>query len=294
MPYIAWSSNVAAATQTITVSIPQFNVTLNGIEYNAQESRVEYNGMVYYSRQENQQTFRDEQYPLLVYRGITYFPMTYFKCRLLNLNSSWTHESGLTINVGDSTRWNDFEFETRDTKNRDSYTANIAAGPIVVNGRNIDNANEPYPLLLFRDVTYFPLTWRFAVEEFGWDYKFNEKDGLTINADSSFLIREEHIVTVYSRGDLRIWIERRILGHAVPDSANLYISKGGAIQRVGEKGEDYFGDYFGGVEMDIYSMGDKMLFNVQDNWIYTYHASSLTAQPAPCRVNINTHEIQML
>ena len=38
---------------------------------------------------------------------------------------------------------------------------------ITVNGKTINNDEEPYPLLVFRDVTYFPLTWRFAVDEFG-------------------------------------------------------------------------------------------------------------------------------
>ena len=38
-------------------------------------------------------------------------------------------------------------------------------------------------MLVFRDITYFPLTWRFAVEEFGWAYHFEEKTGLVITAN---------------------------------------------------------------------------------------------------------------
>ena len=59
--------------------------------------------------------------------------------------------------------------------------AQIAAGKITVNGKQIANANEPYPLLRFRDVIYFPLTWRFMAEEFGWDYSFSIKDGLILS-----------------------------------------------------------------------------------------------------------------
>ena len=33
----------------------------------------------------------------------------------------------------------------------------------------------------FREVTYFPLTWRFAVEEFGWEYRFDTDNGLTVS-----------------------------------------------------------------------------------------------------------------
>jgi len=32
-------------------------------------------------------------------------------------------------------------------------------------------------------VTYFPLTWRFAANEFGWDYRFNQQEGLVIAND---------------------------------------------------------------------------------------------------------------
>ena len=41
---------------------------------------------------------------------------------------------------------------------------------------------EPYPLLTFRDVTYFPLTWRFAVDMFHWEYSFDSENGLVINS----------------------------------------------------------------------------------------------------------------
>ncbi len=37
-------------------------------------------------------------------------------------------------------------------------------------------------MLSYRDVTYFPLTWRFAVNEFGWQYRFDGKNGLNISA----------------------------------------------------------------------------------------------------------------
>jgi hypothetical protein len=51
-----------------------------------------------------------------------------------------------------------------------------------VNGKVISNSKEQYPLLSFRNVTYFPLTWRFAHDEFGWDYKWNTSGGLSITS----------------------------------------------------------------------------------------------------------------
>lgn len=44
-----------------------------------------------------------------------------------------------------------------DSRNR----AELAEGPITVNGQTIDNRTEEYPLLSFRNITYFPLTWRY-------------------------------------------------------------------------------------------------------------------------------------
>lgn len=41
-------------------------------------------------------------------------------------------------------------------------------------------------------MTYFPLTWRFAVEEFGWQYSFDHTNGLVItNPDAPFETAEE-------------------------------------------------------------------------------------------------------
>ena len=64
-----------AAPGEVRVSLPWFDVTLNGV-------RVD-NG------------FR--QYPLIMYRDITYFPMTYFDCRFLGIETRWDLSSGLDI-----------------------------------------------------------------------------------------------------------------------------------------------------------------------------------------------------
>ncbi len=154
----------AFATSTVRVTLPSFSVTLNG-----------------------QTTSNDySEYPLLVYRDITYFPMTYFDCRLLGLRTDWTAEAGLNIGKNEDAFY-EYVREVRSARNAKSQSAQIATGRICVNGTVIDNAREEYPLLLFRDVTYFPLTWRFAVEEFGWDYTFDAQNGLVItNSAAAF------------------------------------------------------------------------------------------------------------
>ena len=149
-----------AQAASVSVTLPNFTVELNGQSMDNRYSR----------------------YPLLVYKDITYFPMTYYDCKLLGLTATWTAEQGLSI---DKTPGYFYEYmrDVLDSKNRSAQQAQIAVDKITVNGKAIDNATEEYPLLVFRDITYFRLTWRFAVEEFGWAYHFEEKTGLVITAN---------------------------------------------------------------------------------------------------------------
>lgn len=130
-------------------------------------------------------------YPLLVYKDITYFPMTHYDCKLLGLSMTWTEENGLSIEKNDASL-SEYIRDIQFTKNSKVQQAQIVEGPITVNGQKIDNSKEPYPVLSFRDTIYFPLTWHFAVEEFGWDYKFDKAKGLTIsNPKAMFISTEE-------------------------------------------------------------------------------------------------------
>ncbi|WP_162848547.1 DUF5050 domain-containing protein [Paenibacillus nanensis] len=149
---------IKAADSNVKVTLPTFDVKLNGHTV------------------ENQY----RQYPLLVYRGITYFPMTWDDTRLLGLEATWTQESGLNIKQSPvSTSYAPYKTSK---SNASAYNANIAASVITVNGKAINNTKEKYPLLTFRNVTYFPLTWRFAHDEFGWDYKWDAASGLSITS----------------------------------------------------------------------------------------------------------------
>lgn len=149
-----------AMAQNVTVTLPTFPVTLNGSE------------MV---------PMYDE-YPVLVYNGITYFPLTGYYGGYLGFSTTWADNTltvqkvkGMTKNL----RWYE-----KPEANKNTYTASVAPWKVVINGNTIQNSKEAYPLLQFRDITYFPLTWRFAVDEFGWYYSFDEKNGLIINSKS--------------------------------------------------------------------------------------------------------------
>lgn len=123
------------------------------------------------------------KYPLIEFKNITYFPMTYNDCRFLGLESYWEGAAkGLTLEkTGVTAAYNPCRTSV---KNRRDQTAAIAGFPVAINGKAIDNRREEYPLLSFRDVTYFPLTWRYGVDEFGWDYSFDKSRGLVINSNN--------------------------------------------------------------------------------------------------------------
>lgn len=154
---LLWPGSLALAAEQVTVTIPTFDVTLNGRTVDGTYSK----------------------YPLIVYKDITYFPMTYYDSRLLGVQADWRQEDGLTVTKQDGYFY-EYMREINEQKNRRRLTAKVAEGQITVNGKVIDNSKEDYPLLVCRDVTYFPLTWRFAAEEFGWDYEYTQEKGLVI------------------------------------------------------------------------------------------------------------------
>ena len=173
---LAASTGVALADEQVTVTVPAFPVTLNGLTI--------------------EQT--NNQYPSLVYKDITYVPMTYYDAQLLGLDSQWEAQSGLAIQktafVADQiTAQQRYVPYKSAAANAGNYTALRPSFAITVNGKSIDNSKEEYPLLVFRDVTYFPLTWRFAVDEFGWNYTFDGKTGLNITPVPTAIVPDSSI-----------------------------------------------------------------------------------------------------
>jgi len=247
----------------VIVSIPSFPVTLNELRYDDNDY---------------------VQYPMLVYKDITYFPMTFYKSNLMNLNTNWTTAAGLVIARGNPETPKVFLYEGQGgSRNNRTQSATIVSSKVTVNGKVIDNQREPYPLLRFRDITYFPLTWRFAVEEFGWSYTFNHADGLNISADNYFF--NGNSSTAYIKGDVKILLDTTF-NRLGPTSGNLHIIKNGEEKTpIG-----YFGYYqesgpLFSVEGDIIHTtqiigGD---FNLEEN-----HEAR---QPIPCRINIETGEV---
>lgn len=165
--------DVTACVSQVRVTIPSFNVSING---NNIESRV-------------------MQYPMIVCDDITYFPLTWEWCIELGLISGYTDEDGLFIANYSSYIKPEIKDVDQDGYNQEGvyYTATIPTYPIYINGRLIDNTKEDYSFLNFRGITYFPLTWRFVIDEFGWDMSWNDNNG--------FKLSSQGMLTEYGPGE---------------------------------------------------------------------------------------------
>ncbi|MFB0843817.1 DUF5050 domain-containing protein [Paenibacillus oleatilyticus] len=54
--------------------------------------------------------------------------------------------------------------------------------PVTVNGSVVDNKHSLYPLLLYRDITYFPMTWNYTHDAFGWTTSWDATNGFGVQA----------------------------------------------------------------------------------------------------------------
>ena len=257
----------------ITVSTPVFPITLNGVKY--------YNNDY-------------EPYPFLVYKDITYFPITYYQSNLLNLRSLWTAEGGLVMTNDNPKIPKAFYRQSQiDKPNNRTQIANIVDSIVTINGKSINSQEEEYPLLFFRDITYFPITWRFAVEEFGWNYTFDNSDGLRIQANNYFYtINGDSLAddaktynladneTHFIDGNFRVSIDTHV-NRLGPVPKNLSIANNGIEIRP----EGYFGYY----------QRNAPLFSIDGNYIITsycsYNENILSGDMHLCRINIETGEI---
>ena len=169
------------AAESAAVTLPDFAVTLNGVAIDNSH----------------------RQYPLLVYKGMTYFPLTYDDSRFLGLETGWTEEAGLTV---ERTNVSAVYKEALTGSNSRSLKARTVDFPVTVNGEKAQ-ADGTYPFLSFRGVTYIPLTWHYCTELFGWEQHFDAKAGLMITASNPQI---QTIAPEKSFGDLtlqgkRLW-----------------------------------------------------------------------------------------
>jgi hypothetical protein len=269
--WVALGPTAFAAPSIVQATIPAFDVTLNVVKID--------------------NSYR--QYPLLIYKDITYFPMTFDDCNFLGVSTDWSNETGLSINKTAVSSYS-LEETKNQTKNNNSYQVSIAKFPIKVNGTSIDNNQEPYPLLFFRDITYFPLTWRFAVDQFGWSYDFNLQTGLKITSyvlpPNDYNIHNNiHSGSKVSHqfDDVTVYVYYNTWGG--PAANNLTIEKNRIISALGDP------QYAYGYTVIDSSWSSQGEISLQGDWLYTTASIPFkSTSSTQCKINIKTNETILL
>ena len=159
----------SAESKKITVSVPSFPVTVNGVEYNSDYS----------------------EYPFLVYNDITYMPMTYDFATFMGINITFNmgvneryHKEEMILHIGNAERTaTELGQYLKNTKNKVSDIAVIPDYHTYVSFEDNEYDNKSlYPVINYKGITYLPLTWDVMHTLLDWEYSFDQASGLVINS----------------------------------------------------------------------------------------------------------------
>ncbi|TVY08479.1 DUF5050 domain-containing protein [Paenibacillus cremeus] len=150
----------APSSVSVKVGFPEFPVAVNGSMMDVKHSA----------------------YPLLLYKDITYFPMTWTNTAALALTVAWDAKNGLSLQKKAACEPLQQDLTPKINTNAVSQYATLVPFPVQVNGRTVYNSKEPYPVLLYKDITYFPMTWAFTHDDFGWNTSWDTAHGFGIQS----------------------------------------------------------------------------------------------------------------
>ena len=196
--------------EEVDIALPTFDVVFNSRKYDSDNA----------------------EYPCIVYKDITYLPMTDAMCGYMGLQMhreyvmSRSYQDINFVFVGNSDitceslpdSCNNADVHSmkarvyRDTpKTKGAYTNKD--GYLVLYYTVVQdyehNGSEEYPVLYYNDTYYLPLTWDIAYEKLGWEYSFDHDNGLVIDSREAF--RPELWVE-----DVKTWIRGNITRGLVP------------------------------------------------------------------------------
>lgn len=159
LPLLAQSSFAASSDHRYGITSPGFPITVNG------------------SHLDNVHN----QYPLFLYEGITYFPMTWNNSVALGLEVKWDQSQGLQISKLPACQPLSQNLQSEPIQ-LTTMQAELPPFPVTVNGKSVNNDVEPYPVLFLNNIVYFPMTWRFTNIEFNWNTEWDSLNGYSIEA----------------------------------------------------------------------------------------------------------------
>lgn len=182
---------LTAEAKTVSAVLPAHTVTIDG--------------------QALDSTYR--QYPLLVYKDITYLPLTSAIQNQCGLAQAFYDEPYIAggkpvwfVGLADKadTAWT---LDKRQKANPLKHNVQILDGMIALNTvfpKNFyDNQEASYPLLSYRDMVYLPLTYDIVTDVLGWAYAYDGQNGLVI--DTTEPIRPQFQSDIIPRRSPQAW-----------------------------------------------------------------------------------------
>lgn len=273
---MAFFSAKASAEELIHVKIAEFPIHINYENFNTETA----NEMLYYD------------YQMFLYKDITYFPLSYYNCNLVGITVS-LEDNRLIVEKAVSTTASKFKSERLgESVFKKSFKVEKAPFKVLFNGN--EYKNEDYPILFYKNITYIPLTWQVVCEIFGWEFSFDENGMLlytqshyyTSSGDSYFEKAENYTKSIVSPGKTYYYKDGvRIIAETISNrlgakSRNLYVKRNEL---------EYCVPGFTG-----YYQKEGPLFIVEDDYIYTVHYEQMPHENLPCKISINTGEIEYL
>lgn len=123
-------------------------------------------------------------YPLLIYKDLTYLPLTWSMSRFMGLTTQWSEAEGLQL--GRSGQRSAYEGNIGQLNRPGyTYTAEPISFPVCLNRQPLETGGD-YPWLIFRDVVYMPLSWDLVVHTFQWDMSWDATTGLQLGLSDFF------------------------------------------------------------------------------------------------------------
>ncbi len=119
------------------------------------------------------------EYPFLTYKGITYMPLTYNLTRCLGIETSWTAETGLKVDVTNVS--SEYNPQLKKRQNAKRVKAQAPQYQVLVNDTPL-SGDDTYPCFVYNNIVYLPLTTELAENELNLSLQYDTKMGLAINA----------------------------------------------------------------------------------------------------------------
>ena len=138
------------------------------------------------------------EYPFLTYKGITYMPLTYNLTRCLGIETSWTSENGLKVDVTNVS--SEYNPQLKKSQNAKRIKVQAPQYQVLVNDTPL-SGDDTYPCFVYNNIVYLPLTTELTENELNLSLQYDGKRGLAINAVNSIVKKHENVSQNLNRSD---------------------------------------------------------------------------------------------